>query len=95
MTEKVTLGLRVFLVTSSPGSRMDVWAVTAVYANWIEGRGPDERETWLVTCLGGSADYFLAAAACRADVTVEELHGAGDDERYTLLAGEPGTGWRS
>lgn len=88
------MSVRRFLVTASPGSRMDAWAATAPISNWLEGRGPEERETWLVMCPGEHADYFLTAARQRADVTVEEIEGAGDSERYTLLAGEPGTGWK-
>ncbi|MGH3222255.1 MAG: hypothetical protein ACRDPY_26775 [Streptosporangiaceae bacterium] len=87
------MSVRRFLVTASLGDRMDVWAATAAYANWIDGRGPEERQTWLVTCLGEHGDHFLAAAKGRPDVTVEEIQGAGDDERYELLAGKPGSGW--
>ncbi len=87
------MSVRRFLVTASPGSRMDVWAATAPVSNWLDGRGPEERATWLVMCPGEHAEYFLAAARQRADVTVEELEGAGDSEQYTLLVGEPGTGW--
>ena len=88
------MSVRRFLVTSSLGSRMGVWAATATYVNWIEGRGPEERETWLVTCFGEHADHFLAAARLRPDVTIEEIQGAGDDERYELLVGDPDTGWQ-
>ena len=80
-----------YLVTASTGSRMDLWAATGAYANWIEGRGPQERETWLVTCFAEHSSHFLAAARQRADATVEEIEGAGDAEQYVLVAGEPGT----
>lgn len=86
-------GVHRFLVTAPLGDRMDVWAATGTVANWIEGRGPAERETWLVTCMGEHAGFFLEVARKR-DVTVEEIEGAGDDERYVLRAGEPGTGWK-
>lgn len=88
------MSVRRFLVTAPVGDRMDVWAATSTYANWIEGRGPQERETWLATCPGQYAEHFIAAARCRPDLTVEEIQGAGDDERYELVAGQPGTGWK-
>jgi hypothetical protein len=80
------------LVTSDADRRMDVWAATGTYANWIEGRENGDRETWLVTCFDDHREAFLAAA-CAAGVTVERIDGAGEDESYELLAGEPGTGW--
>jgi hypothetical protein len=83
-----------FLVTAPIGERMDMWAVTAIFANWIEGRGPEDRETWLVTCFDEHAQGFLEAGR-RSGVTVEEVEGAGDDERYVMRVGEPGTGWEA
>jgi hypothetical protein len=88
----MTDGVRRLLVTAPIGERMDMWAATAVFANWIEGRGPENRETWLVTCFGEHAPGFLDAAR-KIGVTVEQVEGAGDDERYVMLVGEPGTGW--
>lgn len=88
------MSVRRLLFTSSLGSRMDVWAATGTFANWIEGRGPEERQTWLVTVFGEHADVFLEAAVQRSDVTVEEIEGADETERYVLLAGESGTGWK-
>lgn len=82
-----------YLVTAEFGERMDTWALTAAYANWIEGRERDGRETWLVTCFDENSEAFLAAAKA-AGVTVEEIEDAGDGETYKLLAGEPGSGWQ-
>jgi hypothetical protein len=83
-----------FLVTAPIGERMDTWAATAMFANWIQGWGPEDRQTWLVTCLDGHyANSFLDAAR-NIGVTVEEIEGAGDDERYVMLVGDPGSGWR-
>lgn len=82
-----------FLVTAPLGLRMDTWAATAMFTNWIEGRGPMDRETWLVMCPGEFSDAFLTAAR-QTGVTVEEVEGAGDSERYVLLVGEPGSGWK-
>lgn len=84
-----------FLATSPISERMDMWAATATYTNWIEGRrGPKDRETWLVMCVGEYVSDFLEVAR-RAGVTVERIEGAGDDERYVMLVGEPGTGWNA
>ena len=85
--------LRRFLVTAGTGERMSLWAAMATVSNWIEGRGPEERQTWLVMVIGDGADAFLGAARTLG-VTVEELEGAGDEEHRTLLVGEPGTGWK-
>ncbi len=81
-----------FLVTAPIHLRLAVWADTAAFANWIEGRGPQDRETWLVTSFSQHADSFLEVAR-DIGVTVEEIEGAGDDERYVMLVGEHGTGW--
>ena len=81
-----------FLLTAPMGLRMDTWAATAMFTNWIDGRGPEDRQTWLVTCFDAHAHSFLQAAR-NIGVTVEEIEGAGDDERYVMLVGEPGTGW--
>jgi hypothetical protein len=81
-----------FLVTSDTARRMDVWATTGAYANWIEGRENGARETWLVTCFDEHREAFLAAART-AGVTVERIDGTGEAESYELLVGAPGTGW--
>lgn len=82
-----------YLVTAEVGPRMDVWVATGMYANWIEGRSNrTDRETWLVTCYDQDSTPFLDVARIFG-VTVEELHGTADSERYELLTGEPGTGW--
>ncbi len=86
-------GVRRFLITAPTALRMDAWAATGMFANWLEGRGPEDRETWLVTCFGEHAHSFLDAAR-NIGVTVEEIEDAGDDERYVMLVGEPGTGWQ-
>jgi len=88
----VSDGVCRYLVTAPVHLRLAMWAATAAFANWIEGRGPEDRETWLVTCFGQHADSFLEAAR-DTGVTVEQIEGAGDDERYVMLAGEPGSGW--
>ena len=67
--------MRRFLVTASLDDRMDVWAATAAFSNWLEGRGPEDRETWLVTCPGEYSAAFLAAAQARPAATVEEIEG--------------------
>lgn len=45
-----------------------------------------------MTCFDEHASGFLEAAR-NTGVTVEEIEGAGDGERYLLLVGDPGTGW--
>lgn len=80
-----------FLVTSGH-RRMDVWAATGSYANWIEGRENGGRETWLVTCYDEHREAFLTAARTFG-ATVERIDGGGEDETYELLVGTPGTGW--
>jgi len=82
-----------YLVTAADYAKWDMWQATAPWANWIEGRGNGDRETWLVTCLAEDSAAFLDAAK-RTGVTVEEIDGAGDSETYTLLTGEPGSGWK-
>jgi hypothetical protein len=86
-------GVHRFLVTAAEGPKFDLWSVTGFFANWIEGRPNGERETWLVTVFDEAAGSFLDAAR-PAGVTVEEIEGAGDDERYVMRVGEPGTGWK-
>lgn len=82
-----------YLVTGTEAQKWDAWLPTGAVANWIEGReNGDDRETWLVTCMGEHAEAFLTAAR-DAGVTVEEISGAGDTEAYTLVCGAPGTGW--
>lgn len=82
-----------YLVTASVHLKMDLWAATAAFSNWIEGRenGAD-RETWQVMVYDEDSASFLAAAE-RLAITVEEIEGSGDTETYRLLVGEPGTGW--
>lgn len=88
------------LVTAYPDVRAAVWAATALSANWLECRdhpARDGAQTCLVTVFAEQLPDFLDLARQVNDtagpVTVEEIHGAGDDETYTLLLGEPGTGW--
>lgn len=81
------------LVTASVEDRMRMWVAVGPYSNWIDGRSNRHgTETWLVTVLGEHVEYFLDVAR-RVPVTVEEVEDAGDDERYRLVIGEPGTGW--
>lgn len=82
-----------FLVTAAEGPKFDLWAATGVSANWIEGRLSGDHETWLVTVFDADAAHFLDAAR-PLGVTVEEIEGAGDKERYVMRLGEPGTGWK-
>jgi hypothetical protein len=81
-----------YLVTASLGVKFDLWSVTGGYANWLEGRENGDRETWLVTVLGADSARFLRHARLFG-ATVEEVHGGGDSESYTLVVGEPMTGW--
>lgn len=88
-------GVHRFLVTTGADAKWGMWSLTAPYANWIEGRdhpASDDHETWLVTCFDEQADQFIEAARATR-VTVEEIEGGGDTERYRLLVGEPGSGW--
>lgn len=81
-----------YLVTGDEDQRMDTWSPTAGYTNWIEGSENGNRETWLVTCYAEHAKAFLRDAEA-AGVTVEQINGAGDTETYTLVIGNPGSGW--
>jgi hypothetical protein len=72
--------------------RMTLWMATDAVANWLEGRENGDRQTWAVTCFDEHADAFLDVAR-QAGVTVQRIIGGGDDERYEMLVGEPGTGW--
>lgn len=84
-----------YLVTAPDGPRMDMWTATGMYANWIEGRENKSRgETWLVTVFGEHTEHFLEAGRATG-VTVEEIEGGGETERYILCVGEPGTGWQA
>lgn len=94
--ESQSKGVHRFLVTAEDGARFDMWHATGAYANWIDGRENERRgeayETWLVTVFGEHEEHFLTAARATG-VTVEEIEGGGDTERYELRVGEPGTGW--
>jgi hypothetical protein len=86
-------GVRRFLVSGLVEGRMRMWAATGSYTNWIEGReNRHGTETWLVTVFDEHGSYFLDAARV-CPVTLEEITGAGDDESYEMLFGDPGTGW--
>lgn len=83
-----------FLVTADVDPRLQVWAQTAPYANWIEGRENKRGgDTFLVTVFAAQGEDFLSAARDHSGVTVEEIEGAGDTETYVLRVGEEGTGW--
>jgi hypothetical protein len=87
------MSVRRFLVTASEGDRIAMWEAVGPYSNWIEGRlRARGGETWLVTVFGEDANRFLEIAR-RVGATVEEIEGGGDDERYLLRVGEPGSGW--
>lgn len=82
-----------YLVTGDDQQRVTAWMASCTYANWLEGRElPAARETWQVMVMDAHSGPFLDA--CRAaGVTVQEIHGSGDDETYELLIGADGTGW--
>lgn len=88
-------GVHGYLVTAGDDQKMDMWRRTACYANWLDGRNnPAGGETWHVMCFDEDSERFLDSARA-ASVTVQEIVGAGDDERYEIRVGEPGTGWVS
>ena len=87
------MSVHAFLVTVDPGQKFALWAQSAIYANWIEGRENGSRETWQVMVFDEQAAGFLDAARAVDGVTVEEIEGAGAAERYLLRVGEPGSGW--
>jgi hypothetical protein len=84
--------VRFFLVTASLDDRMALWSVTLPYANWIDGCGPEERETWLVTCLDRHSPHFFEMAE-HSGATVEEIDHTDGAEKHVLRVGAPGTGW--
>lgn len=85
-----------FLVTAPENERINLWANTAVYANWLDGReNAAGTETWHVMVFDEHAADFLGIATDIQGLTVEEIEGAGDTETYILVAGVPGTGWAS
>ncbi len=86
-------GVHRFLVTASADLKMDTWAATGMFSNWLEGRDNGDRETWLVTVFAADGESFLQAAR-NVGVTVEEIEGGGESESYILRVGEPGTGWQ-
>ena len=87
-------GVHAYLVTTPPDEHLGLWAATATVANWIESRTGRNGTTWQVMVIGDSGPQFLEAARNLGGITVEEIEGAGGDERFVLLAGEPGTGWQ-
>jgi hypothetical protein len=88
-------GVHAYLVTTPPGEHMDLWAATATVANWIERRVGRNGATWQVMVIGDAGPQFLDIARKLGGITVEEIEGSGDDERFVLLVGEPGTGWKA
>jgi len=80
------------LVTGEQHDLIRTAARTGFYANWIDSKQKDGRETHIVTVFDNERSQFLSTAK-ETGVTVEEIHGAGDDETYELLVGAPGTGW--
>ncbi len=87
-------GVHAYLVTTPPGEHMDLWAATALVSNWIESRAGANGVTWQVMVIADGAPHFLDAARELGGITVEEIEGAGDDERYVMLVGESGSGWQ-
>lgn len=91
----MTTGVHRFLATATHGPRLALWQCTAVCANWLDARdNPRGGETWLVTVFTEHAQQFLDAATALG-VTVEEIESSGDEEKYRLRVGEPGTGWQA
>lgn len=90
------MSVRYFLVTAPDDeARIRMWINTTAYANWLEGRSNRHGgETWAVTVFGEHASHFMEVARA-VPVTLEEIEGSGDDERYQLLVGDPGTGWHN
>jgi hypothetical protein len=70
-----------------------LWQKTAYYANWIETRQRQGRQTTLVTVSEDQREMFVTAAQATTGVTVEEVIGGEEVEDYQLLVGDPGTGW--
>jgi hypothetical protein len=87
------MSVHAYLVTTPPDEHLDLWAATAPVANWIEARSGRNGTTWQVMVMGDNGPQFLDIARKMGGITVEEIEGAGGDERYVLLVGEPGTGW--
>lgn len=86
-------GVHRYLVTASVDLKMNTWAATAMFSNWLGGRENGDRETWLVTVFANRSESFLLAAR-NIGVTVEEIEGGGESESYALRVGEPGSGWQ-
>jgi hypothetical protein len=80
------------LVTATEAEKFEVWAATAPFSNWLDGRPNGDRETWHVMVYDEHLKLFLAAAEGAA--TVERIEGSGESETYRLLLGEPGSGWK-
>lgn len=80
------------LFTAPMAARMDTWTATGMFTNWLEGRGPEDRQTWLVTIFDHHLARFLEVAGVLG-ATVEEIEGSGDNEWYRLLVGDPEGGW--
>jgi hypothetical protein len=80
------------LVTGEQHDLMRISQRTSFYANWIESRDRNGRETYLVTVWGNEQSDFLDTAR-ETGVTVEQVIGADETEEYILLIGAPGTGW--
>jgi hypothetical protein len=81
------------LITARTELRVDLWAATCEFSNWLEGRENGDRVTWLTIVYDGDLPVFLDAAE-KLGVTVDEVDGAGETESYRTLVGAPGTGWR-
>jgi len=91
----VASGVHAYLVTTPPNEHFDLWAATAMVSNWIESRHGNNGVTWQVMVPADAGPQFIEAARKLGGITVEEIEGAGDDERYVALVGEPGSGWRA
>ena len=79
-----------FLVTGPDTNLMDFHFAVCLLLNGLDRRD----QTVHYTCLAKDRDLALAAAR-RADVSVQEIHGAAGTERYeTLHTGTHGLLWQ-
>lgn len=88
-------GVERLLVTASDEARMVLWARTAHFANWLDGK--DNRhggQTWILTVYATEYEQFMQLArGIDNQVTIERIVGAGDSEEYEMIMGTPGEGW--
>jgi hypothetical protein len=86
-----------YLVTTRDGEHFPLWLISGAYSNWLDCRpcrNDPARTTWHVM-VADEDEHFIAAAQGAPGTTIERIDGAGDGERYELVAGEQGTGWQA